>query len=459
MRNALLMTRAWVVALIAVLTVVGAETAQAASRWYKGNLHTHTLVSDGQALPVEAAALYRDAGYHFLMFSDHNRLHEQESWVNATNSKVFNEAALGRFARAYPKLVPQKRTEADGRVSWRLAPFDETAALVNEPNRFLLMSGCEFNDAIRAGGNLHCNVINVRRIDHKKKNVPNQNAAFGDMYADFLRVADAKESLLVVNHPNWWFYDVDPRVMAKPSWDRMRFFEVSNNPGPTGLLKKQILSDGNLMKVLYTEDKIWDYVLASRLLRKGPMLYGLGTDDTHRYDKFYARMKDGKEFFRSWVCVRAEEFSERALVEAMRRGDFYVANGTVPVELKNVSFKEGTLSLEVDPKPGIEYRIVFYGTKRSADLTCPGETTFMLDDLVKRMKGKPMKIPGHAGKSRHVPILPKAAGIALGETIGIRASYQLKDDDLYVRAKVVTSNGVAWTQPYSLIETQIGKEE
>lgn len=423
----------------------------AEKRWYKGNLHTHTLVSDGQALPVESAVLYRDAGYHFLMFSDHNRLHEQESWVNAKNKRSFNEAALDRFARAYPGLVPAKRTEADGRVSWRLAPFDETAAQVNEPDRFLLMSGCEYSDGIlEENVNLHCNVVNMRRIDHKKKNVPNTDAGFGDMYADFLRIADTNESFFVVNHPIWWFYDVDPRVMATPSWDRMRFFEVSNNPGPDGFFKKQVLADEELMKVLYTEDRIWDYVLASRLLRGGPILYGLGTDDTHVYDKFYARMKNGKDFFRSWVCVRAEDLTERAIVGAMRRGDFYVANGSVPVELKDVSFKDGTLSLEVDPRPGVEYRIVFYGTKRNADLTCPGETVFDLEELARRLKCKKAIPPRYVGKSRHVPILPKAAGVVLGEFVGTRASYRLKADDLYVRAKVITPNGVAWTQPYSL---------
>ena len=74
------------------------------------------------------------------------------------------------------------------------------------------------------------------------------------------------------------------------------------------------------------------------------------------------------------------------------------------------------------------------------------------------MKCKKALPPKYVGKSRHVPILPKTAGIVLNETVGTRASYRLKDDDLYVRAKVVTPNGVAWTQPYSLFETQIDKE-
>jgi len=39
--------------------------------WYKGNLHTHTKLSDGVLSPEEAVKLYADAGYDFIAFTDH----------------------------------------------------------------------------------------------------------------------------------------------------------------------------------------------------------------------------------------------------------------------------------------------------------------------------------------------------------------------------------------------------
>ncbi len=42
--------------------------------WYKGNLHAHTTLSDGQLTPDEVAKLYKDAGYDFLALTDHNIL-------------------------------------------------------------------------------------------------------------------------------------------------------------------------------------------------------------------------------------------------------------------------------------------------------------------------------------------------------------------------------------------------
>ncbi len=40
--------------------------------WYKGNLHTHTTVSDGQVTPLEACRQYKAAGYDFLALTDHD---------------------------------------------------------------------------------------------------------------------------------------------------------------------------------------------------------------------------------------------------------------------------------------------------------------------------------------------------------------------------------------------------
>lgn len=41
--------------------------------FYKGNLHTHTTISDGKKTPEESIALYREKGYDFLSITDHNK--------------------------------------------------------------------------------------------------------------------------------------------------------------------------------------------------------------------------------------------------------------------------------------------------------------------------------------------------------------------------------------------------
>ena len=44
----------------------------AEQRWFKGNLHTHTTESDGDADPQQVVEWYKNHGYDFLVLSDHN---------------------------------------------------------------------------------------------------------------------------------------------------------------------------------------------------------------------------------------------------------------------------------------------------------------------------------------------------------------------------------------------------
>ena len=47
---------------------------QNSGRWFKGNLHTHTVNSDGDSSPDAVARWYKEHGYDFLSLTDHNFL-------------------------------------------------------------------------------------------------------------------------------------------------------------------------------------------------------------------------------------------------------------------------------------------------------------------------------------------------------------------------------------------------
>ena len=61
-------------AAILTLSLITSAQTSAKRRWYKGNLHTHTLNSDGDSTPSEVATWYREHGYQFLVLTDHNYL-------------------------------------------------------------------------------------------------------------------------------------------------------------------------------------------------------------------------------------------------------------------------------------------------------------------------------------------------------------------------------------------------
>lgn len=46
-------------------------TDKSGNKWYKGNLHTHTSVSDGVLSPEAVLDLYKEKGYDFIALTDH----------------------------------------------------------------------------------------------------------------------------------------------------------------------------------------------------------------------------------------------------------------------------------------------------------------------------------------------------------------------------------------------------
>jgi len=78
-------------------------SAQPAPRWWKGNLHTHTLWSDGDDFPEMVVDWYKSRGYDFLALSDHNVL--QEGSLVAGRFK--QDAHASRVAKISSTLWPE----------------------------------------------------------------------------------------------------------------------------------------------------------------------------------------------------------------------------------------------------------------------------------------------------------------------------------------------------------------
>src|SRR5438876_9614685 len=96
-----------------------AGTGAAQATWWKGNLHTHSLWSDGDDYPEMVVDWYKSHGYHFLALSDHNVVMSGVKWIvaatnnfgfvtrpavaattNLTTAQIFNKY-LRRFGRAW----------------------------------------------------------------------------------------------------------------------------------------------------------------------------------------------------------------------------------------------------------------------------------------------------------------------------------------------------------------------
>ncbi|MBI4475514.1 MAG: CehA/McbA family metallohydrolase [Acidobacteria bacterium] len=140
-----------------------------------------------------------------------------------------------------------------------------------------------------------------------------------------------------------------------------------------------------------TED-VWDAVLSS-----GKLVFGIAVDDAHHFKRPWdpGAAKPGK----GWVMVRAATLSVESILSALERGEFYASTG---VELDSVVATERSLNISVKQVPSSKYRIQFIGRN----------------------------------------------GRMLAEFTSSPASYSLRGNEGYVRARILESNGLmAWTQP------------
>src|SRR5688572_12050858 len=131
-------------ALVFFLLSFAAQLASAEARWWKGNLHTHSLWSDGDDYPEMIVGWYRDNGYNFLSLSDHNIMLSGTKWVDAATNRG-GEAALEKYLKQYGTNWVEQR-EREGRPQVRLKTLQEFRARFESAGKFLLIAGEEISD-------------------------------------------------------------------------------------------------------------------------------------------------------------------------------------------------------------------------------------------------------------------------------------------------------------------------
>jgi predicted metal-dependent phosphoesterase TrpH len=119
------------------------------STFQKGNIHTHTNLSDGDHPPEHVYAWYRERGYNFLAITDHNNLTEPSRWRALEQKKRFvmitgEEVTMrGAGKQVHVNALCTKQTiggksfDTQGQaLAWAVRQITEQGgvALVNHPN-------------------------------------------------------------------------------------------------------------------------------------------------------------------------------------------------------------------------------------------------------------------------------------------------------------------------------------
>ncbi|WP_435011580.1 PHP domain-containing protein [Tundrisphaera lichenicola] len=392
-------------------------------RWFKGNLHTHSLWSDGNDYPEMIVDFYARRGYQFLALSDHNILAQGQRWMSvAQANKRAGQDGFDRYLKRFgDDWVETRAVNGDRQV--RLKPLGEYRTLFERPDRFLLIQGEEITDRFESKP-IHMNASNVQELIKPQggKSVPEvmaNNLAAVEEQARRL----GRPILGHLNHPNFG-YAITAEELAMVT--KERFFEVYNG-------HPDVHHQGD--ETHAGIERMWDIINTIRVGEmKEPPVAGLATDDSHNYFG-----QGGSSPGKGWVMVRARFLTPESIILAMQSGDFYASSG---VTLQDVRYapESKTLEVQVKPEGDARYTIQFVGTLKGYD---------------------PTRKPVVDREGKTLPVTQRYSddvGKVLETVEGTSATYRLTGEELYVRA-VVTSDQApanptfpeqkaqAWTQP------------
>ena len=412
--------------LIGLLCTCGPLHAQPTT-WWKGNLHTHTLWSDGDDYPEMVVEWYKTNGYHFLVLSDHNITQEGEKWTPITTNPA-TVAALDKYLERFgPNWVEQQTMEGTQMV--RLKALREFRRKFEVPEKYLLMMGEEIS-ATAGKIPVHIGAVNIRKELEPIKGTNVLEVMQQNIDAVLQqRKATGRRMFPHVNHPNFnWAITAEDLMQVRGD----RFFEVYNG-------HPAVRNDGD--SVHPSTERMWDITLAFRLERLHlPLLYGLAVDDSHNYQGTNLTLSNPG---RGWVMVRSLRLLPEAIAAALEAGDFYATTGVRLTELTSGTNK---LSLQIDAQSGVSYVTQFIGTRIDFDDS-----------------SEPVQSTNSLPVTRSYS---STIGEVFAQVEGITPSYTFRGDEIYVRAKVISSkpkvNGfsnneveVAWTQPVLVANRQI----
>jgi hypothetical protein len=392
-------------------------------QFWKGNLHTHTLWSDGDDFPEMVVDWYKRNGYQFLALTEHNVIAEGDRWVDA-EANATRKSAVAKYAKRFGDRWVEARLK-DGKNQVRLKPLSEFRSLFDEPGKFLLVPAEEITHGF-AKRPVHMNGINLR---DPIKPIDGRDAV-ETVRVNLRQVSEQggktnRVTVAFLNHPNFgWGVRAEEMLVA----EELKFFEVFNgHPGVRNYGDAQHAST----------ERVWDITLA---LRRGkynlPVVFGLATDDSHGYHEFgIGKVNPG----RGWVMVRTPFLTPDSIAKALDAGDFYASTGVV---LNEVVRDGNVLKIEIRAEPGVTYKTEFIATLKGTDLTATPKT-------FKDKDGKEVPVTGDYS--------PEIGKVVTAST-GANPMYTLTGQELYVRAKVTSSKPhpnpyakgdveVAWTQP------------
>ena len=264
----------------------------AGSRFYKCNMHCHTVISDGALTAEEVKEAYVAAGYAAVAFTDHEVMIPHD------------ELTDGHFIalRGFETAVKERPSENTGNHQhvYHLNLF-----AMQKDNRIQPF----VDPACMTPGNCRKYLDKIEYLEQ----LSYDNTVEG--VNDLIRRANEAGFLVSLNHPYWSL--IPEEIYAQ--LNGLHAVEVSN------------------FACRYHGDRTAATMFP--FLRQGKRIFPVGGDDNHN-------KKGLADSFGSYTMIAATEFSYEGLMQAFASGNHYVSEDPV---LLDAVYENGTLTVKCEP--------------------------------------------------------------------------------------------------------------
>ena len=315
----------------------------ATGKFFKANLHCHTVLSDGEQTPEEVKELYLAHGYSAVAFTDHELMLDHSDLTDE------NFVAITGYEYGFDKSWGSALTGLyEGKQrSWDHAEKVHLNLYSKDPHDIRMVC-CDLGYIWGNAANYLDLVKYAGDPDYKRKyTVEGVN--------EVIRAARERDMLVVYNHPDW-------------SMNTSRFYCALENLSGLEIINGAANADSDMEDVPHVYQE---------MARAGKRLICVGGDDFHL-------QRDG---CLAWTMIKAEKLTYGDLIEGLEKGNCYASNGP---EITELYIEDGKVTVKTSEAAGIFLRTAGRRTDRKtvgSDGKPVTEATFALDpnDLMFRI--------------------------------------------------------------------------
>ena len=262
---------------VLLISLISSIKAEKPIKWYKGNTHSHSTVSDGDSPTYKVVQKYHDKGYNFLLITDHNFL--------------VNPDTIKKPAQMRNDFILIPGEEGTERKSVHTTAFNikKYVPFYNDPQKEtdLQKRREEIRNTLKTPGILSKTELLQMHVDGiiKAGGIPflnHPNFAEGLQVNDILPVKNLHHMEVYSGHPGVYNWGKEGHIAVEAKWDS--------------------------------------------LLSRGQLIYAVASDDEH--DLETQSLKDANPF-RGWIMVKSSELTPESIQKAVEKGDFYASNSVI----------------------------------------------------------------------------------------------------------------------------------